>query len=196
MDSNPSQTSASTPVVAEMHKEDLQATGGPTSLGVTSEARANPQLSSVKEMYKSYELMENELAETSQKNAKFNEEFDRLFEAFLANDGKICVVYSCVEIDNEILREKIKSISKESKDCIDDGYWLASKDDDDKLLVIISLDMSLLASVAEVPSASALHVLRRFGSIFTSVYAAKLKHVVSLLEGLQGGKKIALFQKE
>ncbi|GJV24208.1 hypothetical protein Tco_1376903 [Tanacetum coccineum] len=37
---------ASTPVVAEMHKEDLQATGGPTSLGVTSEARANPQLSS------------------------------------------------------------------------------------------------------------------------------------------------------
>ncbi|GJV61146.1 hypothetical protein Tco_1467246 [Tanacetum coccineum] len=46
MDSNQSQTSASTPVVAEMHKEDLQATGGPTPLGVTSEARANPQLSS------------------------------------------------------------------------------------------------------------------------------------------------------
>ncbi|GJV24508.1 hypothetical protein Tco_1377203 [Tanacetum coccineum] len=36
MDSNPSQTSASTPVVAEMHKEDLQATGDPKSLGVTS----------------------------------------------------------------------------------------------------------------------------------------------------------------
>ncbi|GKB95014.1 hypothetical protein Tco_0981151, partial [Tanacetum coccineum] len=46
MDSNPSQTSASTPVVAEMHKEDQQATGGPTSLGVTSEERANPQLNS------------------------------------------------------------------------------------------------------------------------------------------------------
>ncbi|GJV34384.1 hypothetical protein Tco_1394784 [Tanacetum coccineum] len=46
MDSNPSQTSASIPVVAEMHKEDQQATSGPTSLGVTSEARANPQLSS------------------------------------------------------------------------------------------------------------------------------------------------------
>ncbi|GKF41375.1 hypothetical protein Tco_0124717 [Tanacetum coccineum] len=29
-----------------MHKEDQQATGGPTSLGVTSKARANPQLSS------------------------------------------------------------------------------------------------------------------------------------------------------
>nr|GEU48190.1 retrovirus-related Pol polyprotein from transposon TNT 1-94 [Tanacetum cinerariifolium] len=46
MDSNSSQTLASTPVVAEMHKEDQQATGGPTSLGFTSEARANPQLSS------------------------------------------------------------------------------------------------------------------------------------------------------
>ncbi|GKE27604.1 hypothetical protein Tco_1442988 [Tanacetum coccineum] len=46
MDSNLSQTSASTPVVAEMHKEDQQVTGGPTSLGVTSEARANPQISS------------------------------------------------------------------------------------------------------------------------------------------------------
>ncbi|GJY81149.1 hypothetical protein Tco_0493900 [Tanacetum coccineum] len=46
MDSNPSETSASTPVLAEMHKEDQQANAGPTSLGVTSEARANPQLSS------------------------------------------------------------------------------------------------------------------------------------------------------
>ncbi|GJV39010.1 hypothetical protein Tco_1417450 [Tanacetum coccineum] len=46
MGSNPSQTSASTPVVVEMHKEDHQEIGGPTSLGVTSEARANPQLSS------------------------------------------------------------------------------------------------------------------------------------------------------
>ncbi|GKB48937.1 hypothetical protein Tco_0899690 [Tanacetum coccineum] len=46
MDSNPSHTLASTPVVVEMHKEDLQATGGPTSLGVTSKVRVNPQLSS------------------------------------------------------------------------------------------------------------------------------------------------------
>ncbi|GJR12308.1 hypothetical protein Tco_0794960 [Tanacetum coccineum] len=46
MDSNPSQPSVSTPVDPGMHKEDQQATGGPTSLGVTSEARANPQLSS------------------------------------------------------------------------------------------------------------------------------------------------------
>ncbi|GJU04179.1 hypothetical protein Tco_1114517 [Tanacetum coccineum] len=46
MDSNPSQPPVSTPIDTGMHKEDQQVTGGPTSLGVTSEARANPQLSS------------------------------------------------------------------------------------------------------------------------------------------------------
>ncbi|GJW68738.1 hypothetical protein Tco_0123162 [Tanacetum coccineum] len=46
MDSNPSQPSVSTPVDTGMHKEDQQATSGPTSLRVTSEVRANPQLSS------------------------------------------------------------------------------------------------------------------------------------------------------
>ncbi|GJR63001.1 hypothetical protein Tco_1505163 [Tanacetum coccineum] len=46
MNSNPSQPPVSTPIDTGMHKEDQQATGGPTSLGVTSEARANPQLSS------------------------------------------------------------------------------------------------------------------------------------------------------
>nr|GEU65190.1 retrovirus-related Pol polyprotein from transposon TNT 1-94 [Tanacetum cinerariifolium] len=42
MDSNPSQTSASTLVVAEMHKEDQEAAGGLTSLGVTSEEGIHP----------------------------------------------------------------------------------------------------------------------------------------------------------
>ncbi|GJZ67343.1 hypothetical protein Tco_0630583 [Tanacetum coccineum] len=46
MDSNPSQPPVSTPVDNGMHKEDQQAIGGPTSLGVTGKARANPQLSS------------------------------------------------------------------------------------------------------------------------------------------------------
>nr|GEV76665.1 hypothetical protein [Tanacetum cinerariifolium] len=46
MDSNPSQTLVFTHVDNGMHKEDQQATGDPTSLGVTSEARANPQLNS------------------------------------------------------------------------------------------------------------------------------------------------------
>ncbi|GJU44991.1 hypothetical protein Tco_1202257 [Tanacetum coccineum] len=39
-------TSLSTQVVAEMHKEDQQATGNPNSLWVTSEERTNPQLNS------------------------------------------------------------------------------------------------------------------------------------------------------
>ncbi|GKC47627.1 hypothetical protein Tco_1065349 [Tanacetum coccineum] len=46
MDSNPSQPPVSIPVDTGMHKEDQQATGGPTYLGVTSEERDNPQLSS------------------------------------------------------------------------------------------------------------------------------------------------------
>ncbi|GKF11928.1 hypothetical protein Tco_0049854 [Tanacetum coccineum] len=45
MDSNPSQPPVSTPVDPGMHKEDQQATGSLTSLGVTSEAR--PTLNSV-----------------------------------------------------------------------------------------------------------------------------------------------------
>ncbi|GJT97825.1 hypothetical protein Tco_1093343 [Tanacetum coccineum] len=40
------ETKVSTPMDTGIHKEDQQATGGPTSLGVTSEARGNPQLSS------------------------------------------------------------------------------------------------------------------------------------------------------
>ncbi|GJW57820.1 hypothetical protein Tco_0104551 [Tanacetum coccineum] len=47
MDSKTSQPLVSTPVDTGMHKEDQQVTGGPTFSGVTSEARANPQLSSV-----------------------------------------------------------------------------------------------------------------------------------------------------
>ncbi|GJS97779.1 hypothetical protein Tco_0804747 [Tanacetum coccineum] len=46
LDINPSQPPASTYVDVGMHKEDQQAAGGPTSLGVTSEEGAHPQLSS------------------------------------------------------------------------------------------------------------------------------------------------------
>ncbi|GJT82903.1 hypothetical protein Tco_1057245 [Tanacetum coccineum] len=46
MGSNPSQPSAPTPVIVELHKEDQQATSGPTSLRVTSEDGTHPQLSS------------------------------------------------------------------------------------------------------------------------------------------------------
>nr|GFC01368.1 hypothetical protein [Tanacetum cinerariifolium] len=46
LDNNLSHASASTPVVDKLHKEDQQAAGGPTSLGVTSKEGADPQLSS------------------------------------------------------------------------------------------------------------------------------------------------------
>ncbi|GJV26376.1 hypothetical protein Tco_1379071 [Tanacetum coccineum] len=45
IDLNPRKPLVSTLVDTGMHKEDQQATGGQTSLGVTSEARVNPQLS-------------------------------------------------------------------------------------------------------------------------------------------------------
>nr|GEW45646.1 hypothetical protein [Tanacetum cinerariifolium] len=45
-DSNLSQPLIFTSIDIEMHKEDQQATGGPTSLGVTSEEGARPQLNS------------------------------------------------------------------------------------------------------------------------------------------------------
>ncbi|GJV63931.1 hypothetical protein Tco_1474759, partial [Tanacetum coccineum] len=47
LDTNRTQPSASTPMVAEPHKEALQAIGGPTYLGVSSEDRANPQFNRV-----------------------------------------------------------------------------------------------------------------------------------------------------
>nr|GEV62932.1 hypothetical protein [Tanacetum cinerariifolium] len=67
-------------------------------------------------MYDSYESMENELSETSKENENFNEKYDRLLEASLANDVMNCVAHSYVEIDNESLRKEIKIISRESKD--------------------------------------------------------------------------------
>ncbi|GJS88344.1 hypothetical protein Tco_0770980 [Tanacetum coccineum] len=46
IDSNSSQPPVSTTMDPGMHKKDQQETGSPTTLGVTSEARANPRLSS------------------------------------------------------------------------------------------------------------------------------------------------------
>ncbi|GKF52901.1 hypothetical protein Tco_0159811, partial [Tanacetum coccineum] len=46
MDKSPSHHLPPIPIVGEMHKEAQQATGGPTSLGATSEEGAHPQLSS------------------------------------------------------------------------------------------------------------------------------------------------------
>ncbi|GJU99751.1 pentatricopeptide repeat-containing protein [Tanacetum coccineum] len=49
---------------------------------------------------------------------------------------------------------------------------------------------TVLNELVLASSASALHVLRKLGSIFISVNAGKLKRIISLLEGLQGGKRL------
>ncbi|GJV14979.1 hypothetical protein Tco_1360302 [Tanacetum coccineum] len=67
-DFNPSEPPASTLVVDGIHKDALQATGGPTSLGVTSEVRADPQLISVvsasttKPVYSAFTILHSESA--------------------------------------------------------------------------------------------------------------------------------------
>ncbi|GJV69307.1 hypothetical protein Tco_1484816 [Tanacetum coccineum] len=66
---------------------------------------------------------------------------------------------------------------------LDTAYWGFLRVLASSLVALVSAGDGLRTS-----SASVLQVLRRLGSIFTSVYAAKLKRVVSLLDGLQGGK--------
>ncbi|GJR50794.1 hypothetical protein Tco_1401315 [Tanacetum coccineum] len=83
MDSSPIQPSASTPVVVELHKEDQQATGGPTSLGVTSEDGAHPQLSSgmsafihIKPVYSTSTIIHSESASEHDVSASSKVEAD------------------------------------------------------------------------------------------------------------------------
>ncbi|GJW95795.1 hypothetical protein Tco_0175467 [Tanacetum coccineum] len=90
--------------------------------------------------------------------------------------------------------DKLNDLANKKRKHVDDihDYFKANK----RLKSSVQYEDHLPASITEVPSASTLQVLRRLGIIFTSVYAAKLKHVALLLEALQGGKKIALCQKE
>ncbi|GJX99889.1 hypothetical protein Tco_0356908 [Tanacetum coccineum] len=82
-DTTPSQPPASTPVVAGLHKEDQQATGGSTSLGATSEDRANPQLSSgmsafihTKPIYSASTIIHSESASGHDTSADFTAKVD------------------------------------------------------------------------------------------------------------------------
>nr|GEV77101.1 hypothetical protein [Tanacetum cinerariifolium] len=83
MDSNPSQPSTSTLVVAELYKEDQQATGSLTSLGVTNEERAHPQLNSgmsasiyTKPIYSASTIIHSESASEHNVSAKSKAEVD------------------------------------------------------------------------------------------------------------------------
>ncbi|GJV08916.1 retrotransposon protein, putative, ty1-copia subclass [Tanacetum coccineum] len=73
------------------------------------------------------------------------------------------------------------------------GYALESTARILNMVPTKKVERTLLGSV---PEPFSILVLRILGSIFTLVYAVKLKRIVSLLEGLQGGKKIILCQKE
>ncbi|GKF16638.1 hypothetical protein Tco_0061556, partial [Tanacetum coccineum] len=91
MDTNPSQPPASTPVVAGLHKDDQQATGGPTSLEVTSKGRANPQLSSEKTKSTSEELETVLTQPTTRKGAsnigkKIKEDFNTSTDRSISED--------------------------------------------------------------------------------------------------------------
>ncbi|GJS29292.1 hypothetical protein Tco_0489912 [Tanacetum coccineum] len=127
--------------------------GGPTSLGATSEEGAHPQLS----------------------NANFIVEADP--EIFAPKDS---ISYQQEDLSN-ILKDTRSTfftpdsptdepivVSDESEEEED-----AKKDKDTEDTSVPPPFLS--ASVDEVPSASALQVLRRLGSIFTSVYAAVQK---------------------
>ncbi|GJQ97550.1 retrovirus-related pol polyprotein from transposon TNT 1-94 [Tanacetum coccineum] len=76
MDLNPSQPLISTPVDTEMHKEDQQAAGGPSSLGATSEEGAHLQLSSASHNFAS--CLPTELKELPSSIVKFLEEIKEL----------------------------------------------------------------------------------------------------------------------
>ncbi|GJR73381.1 hypothetical protein Tco_0085746 [Tanacetum coccineum] len=86
-DFNPSQPPASTLVVAGIHKEALQATGGLTSLGVTSEDRSNPQLISVvsasttKPVFSDSTILHFESASGHEASLAFTSEADNVISA-------------------------------------------------------------------------------------------------------------------
>ncbi|GJZ14617.1 hypothetical protein Tco_0550294 [Tanacetum coccineum] len=128
MDSNPSQPPVSTLVDIGMHKEDQQATGGPTSLGVTSEARSNPQLSSGmsafhlnKPIYSASFIIHSESASGNDASAVSTTEADpRIFAPsdFIPqqqgmNEGtkNNSCDYLFAGIDPHVLADKTKSVS-------------------------------------------------------------------------------------
>ncbi|GJU80550.1 hypothetical protein Tco_1282915 [Tanacetum coccineum] len=129
MDLNPSQPLVSTPVDTGMHKEDQQETGGLTSLGVTNEERANPQLSSGmlasnlnKPIYSASIIVHSESASRNDALAVSTAEAD--LENFAPsdfitqqqgmNEGTKITLYdhSFAGIDPHVLADQIKSVSE------------------------------------------------------------------------------------
>ncbi|GKC54580.1 hypothetical protein Tco_1077325 [Tanacetum coccineum] len=139
MDSNPSQPPVSTPVDIRMHKEDHQATGGPISLGVTNETRANPLLSSGmsafnlnKPYYSSSFIVHSESASGCDASADSTAEADpRLFAPsdFVEEDE------ASITIKLEDLAKLVSSVQPSFKDLDspeDDPVIVVDDTDEDK----------------------------------------------------------------
>ncbi|GKC50695.1 hypothetical protein Tco_1073440, partial [Tanacetum coccineum] len=139
MDSNPSQPPVSTHVDIRMHKEDHQATGGPISLGVTNETRANPLLSSGmsafnlnKPYYSSSFIVHSESASGCDASADSTAEADpRLFAPsdFVEEDE------ASITIKLEDLAKLVSSVQPSFKDLDspeDDPVIVVDDTDEDK----------------------------------------------------------------
>ncbi|GJZ36024.1 retrovirus-related pol polyprotein from transposon TNT 1-94 [Tanacetum coccineum] len=139
-DLNPSQPSASTPVVARMHKEALQTTGGLTSLGVTtstiihsksasghdalaaSTAEADPRKSTLNDSVRNcpHEIGTNKEANNTEKEVGFRtDEFNTSPDLSSSDDAK------------EI---KLEDLSKMFKDVDVDFMELDSLEDDEPII--------------------------------------------------------------
>ncbi|GKE38662.1 hypothetical protein Tco_1462067, partial [Tanacetum coccineum] len=124
-----SQPPVSTHVDTGMHKEDQQETDGPTSLGVTSEARANPQLSSGmsafnlnEPIYSASFIIHSEFASGNDALAASTAEADPVNSApsdFVPqqqgmNEGtkNTSYVYLFASTDTHVLADQTKSVSE------------------------------------------------------------------------------------
>ncbi|GJY42359.1 hypothetical protein Tco_0429629 [Tanacetum coccineum] len=152
MDSNLSQSQVSTLVDTGMHKKDQQATGGPTSLGVTSEARANPQLNSGmsasnlnKPIYSVSFIVHSKFASGCDASADSITEADPRLSApsdfvpqqHSMNEGTKNTSYDHLfaSIDLHVLADKTKSVSEGFKDLDspeDDLFIVVDDSDEDE----------------------------------------------------------------
>nr|GEV47022.1 hypothetical protein [Tanacetum cinerariifolium] len=173
MDSNPSRPSVSTPVDTEMHKEDQQATSGPTSLGVTSEERSNPQLSSgtdphvLADQTKSVsEGLETVLTQpTTEKEASFIDVHGDKEEASTAIHGDKEEAFSTIKLED--LAKLVSKIQPRFKDL--------DSPKDDPVIIVDESDEDEPNAETEDTSSLDPHLLEEFLSLLAKVESAQAK---------------------
>ncbi|GJZ72552.1 hypothetical protein Tco_0636698 [Tanacetum coccineum] len=182
LDNNPSHPSVSTPVDTEMHKEDMQAAGNLTSLGVASEEGANPQLSSV--------------YSTAGADPGLSAPNDSMPHQQGIDEGtkNYTPDHMFAGTNPSVLVDKTKSDGDGLKTIYTSSAFLApdsptnepiiiSDESDEEKDADTNVDTSHVVPKCSLRNVGAncrgvtimVHVLRRLGSIFTSVYAAVQK---------------------